>query len=317
MSSLSQPIKIVNFLKQHPDTRFTAREIAKALLALYPDDYSAKRNNARFSSEEDFVRQLVAEVGSCKHALLKLDTAVKLQDQPRPRRYWYSTEPLIDPDNDTQNTTPPDVSALALGCIHAPAGAGALSEHDLYPLLIEFLKIELNLYCLRIDEKRSSNKRGPQGNHWLHPDIVAIQPLDLQWSELVRTCAKHAAGQNVKLWSFEVKKQLNGSNLRSSFFQAVSNSSWAHEGYLVATELVNVEMDELSMLSALHGIGFILLNIKNPEKSTVLLPARSKAEADWQTINRIVQENKDFSHFIDLVATYYQAGRIHAENWNK
>ena len=53
----------------------------------------------------------------------------------------------------------------------------------------------------------------------------------------MRNCVKQGAGQSVRLWSFEVKKELNVSNARKSFFQAVSNSSWANEGYLVATSI--------------------------------------------------------------------------------
>ncbi len=34
------------------------------------------------------------------------------------------------------------------------------------------------------------------------------------------------------------KKIINRSNLRESFFQALSNSSWAHYGYLVAADLI-------------------------------------------------------------------------------
>ncbi|WP_209445217.1 hypothetical protein [Rickettsia fournieri] len=37
---------------------------------------------------------------------------------------------------------------------------------------------------------------------------------------------------------FLSKKIINRSNLRESFFQALSNSSWAHYGYLVAADLI-------------------------------------------------------------------------------
>lgn len=180
------------------------------------------------------------------------------------------------------------------------------------------MHLELGLFCLRIDEKRSINSRGQNGNRWLHPDIVAMQRLDGHWHDLVRTCVKHSSGQNVRLWSFEVKKELNGSNVRSSYFQAVSNSSWANEGYLVATSISNNDVEEeLRMLSALHGVGVILLNPENPTESEIFLPSRRKQDADWQTINRILKENSDFKHFIDLVANYFQSGRIYKENWNK
>ena len=71
------------------------------------------------------------------------------------------------------------------------------------------------------------------------------------------------------------------------------------------------------MLSALHGIGVILLNTDNPTESEILLPSRRRHDADWQTINRILKENTDFKQFIDLVANYFQSGRIYQENWNK
>jgi hypothetical protein len=174
------------------------------------------------------------------------------------------------------------------------------------------------LLTLRIDEKRSSNTRGQNGNQWLHPDIVAMQALDNKWNDLVKTCVKHSSGQNVRLWSFEVKKELNNSNIRSSFFQAVSNSSWANEGYLVATSISTNEVEEeLRMLSALHGIGVIILIPENPTESEILLPARRRPEVDWQSINRILNENSDFKNFIELVSIYYQTGRIRTQDWNR
>ena len=192
------------------------------------------------------------------------------------------------------------------------------SEHDLYPILVDYLKSELKLLCQRIDEKRSRNSRGYGGNQWLHPDIVAMQTVDKEWNDLVRNCVKQGAGQSVRLWSFEVKKELNSSNARKSFFQTVSNSSWANEGYLVATSISdnNVEKD-LRMLSALHGIGVILLNPENPSESEMMLPAKARAEVDWQSVNRILVENEDFKDYIELVSTYYQTGRVRAKDWNK
>jgi len=113
----------------------------------------------------------------------------------------------------------------------------------------------------------------------LHPDIVAMQPIDKEWNELVRSCVKLGSGQSVRLWSFEVKKELNGSNARKSFFQAVSNSSWANEGYLVATSISDNKVErELRMLSSLHGIGVILLNPANPSESEMMLPAKPRPE---------------------------------------
>ena len=146
---------------------------------------------------------------------------------------------------------------------------------------------------------------------------MALQPVDKEWHQLVRTCTQHGGSQTVRLWSFEVKKELNSTNVRKSFFQAVSNSSWANEGYLVTANFApNIE-HELRMLSALHGIGVIILNSENPYESEILLPAIARSEVDWLSVNRIVVENEDFREFVELVSIYYQTGLIRSTDWNR
>lgn len=319
MSKLSQTQKVAEFLKTYPNKKFNAREIAESIIQKYPEDYDQKRKNNRFESEADFLQQIVREISSgAKTNILKVSPHIHLQDQPRPRQFWFDPHTIYEANHNINS----DISESLLDSLEPEINlpiikSGNLSEHDLYPILTEFLKSELNLYCLRIDEKRSKNSRGQNGNQWLHPDIVAMQPLDRHWNELVKSCVKHGSGQNVRLWSFEIKKELNSTNIRSSFFQAVSNSSWANEGYLVATSISTSDVeDELRMLSALHGIGVILLIPENPTESEILLPARRRTEVDWQSINRIVNENADFKNFIELVSIYYQTGRIRTQDWN-
>ncbi|MEB3190351.1 MAG: hypothetical protein VKL42_08420 [Snowella sp.] len=321
MSNLSQVQKIVEFLKSHQGEKFNARQIAEAIVSHYPEDYVEKRNNDRFANEKAFISQIVAEIGSNKDSIIKKDPHICWQDKPRPRIYWYDPKQINysadtnledenisdNGDNDTEYELP--VQSIPIAKI--------LSERDLYPLLVDFLKTEYKLYCQRIDEKRSKNQRGSGGNQWLHPDIVAMQAIDKEWHELVKTCVQAGEGRRVRLWSFEVKKELNSSNIRSSFFQAVSNSSWANEGYLVTTSITDNIEQELRMLSALHGIGVILLNTENPSESEIFLPAKSRPEIDWQSVNRIVVENDDFKDYIELVSTYYQTGRIRNRDWNK
>jgi hypothetical protein len=311
MSKLSQSQKIVELLKANPNQKFNARQIAEKIVDAYPVDYSEKRLNPRFDDEKALLSQVVAEIGSQKDQIVKNDKHVFWQDKPRPRVYWYDPEKEVGDitqtiiENDDTDETPSLTEQ-------------SFSEHELYPILIDYLKSELKLYCQRIDEKRSKNSRGSGGNQWLHPDIVAMQPVDKEWNELIRSCVKQGAGQSVRLWSFEVKKELSGSNARKSFFQAVSNSSWANEGYLVATSISDSSVEqELRMLSALHGIGVILLNPENPSESEMMLPARSRADVDWQSVNRILVENEDFKDYIELVSTYYQTGRVRARDWNK
>ncbi|ARU65426.1 HrgA protein [Histophilus somni] len=296
MKTLSQAAKVVTFLRQNPQQKFTARKIAEAITAQYSADYQHKK--AKFANPKAFMQQIVAEIGSQKDAILKNCPEIQIQDKPRPRLFWY------------ENSSDTEISG---GLKHQ-----TFSEHDLYPQLMQFLSQELNLYCLRIDEKRSKNNRGHKGNQWLHPDIVAMQALDKQWTQDIQDCAKLGSGKNVVLWSFEVKCELNGGNVRESFFQAVSNSSWANEGYLVTTAIVGEHTEEeLRILSALHGIGVIILNLDDLNESEILLPAKRKTEIDWQSANRIVEQNTDFNKFIEYVAIYYKTGKIVKESWNK
>ncbi|MCL6235246.1 HrgA protein [Acinetobacter sp. ANC 5579] len=313
---LSQPQKVAEFLKAHPNQKFNSREIAEAIIKIYPEDYEVKRSNDRFYSEADFIQQIVREISStAKTNIQKISPNIHIRDQPRPRVFWFNPSEVYESQLQLNNVM--DSHAIDIEK-ELPIKDDRLSEHDLYPILIEFLNSELDLYCLRIDEKRSKNSRGQNGNQWLHPDIVAMQALDDHWHDLIKTCVKNSSGQNVKLWSFEVKKELNSSNVRSSFFQAVSNSSWANEGYLVATAISTNEVEEeLRMLSALHGIGVIILIPENPTESEIFLPARRRQEVDWQSINRILSENSDFKNFIELVSIYYQTGRIRKHDWNR
>ena len=314
MQKLSQSQKIVRFLKDNPDKKFNARQIAEQIVDTYPEDYAEKKSNPRFESEKSFISQVVAEIGSQKEQIIKIDDHIFWQDKPRPRIYWYSTE-NTQAIKEKDEIVEEEAETIEADIVISNS---TYSEHDLYPILITYLKSELKLYCQRIDEKRSKNSRGRGGNQWLHPDIVAMQTVDKEWDELTRSCVKQGAGQNMRLWSFEVKKELNSSNARKSFFQTVSNSSWANESYLVATSIsdANVEQ-ELRMLSALHGVGIILLNVENPTESEMMLPSKARAEIDWQSVNRILVENPDFKDYIELVSTYYQTGIVRAKDWNK
>lgn len=312
---MSQPTRvqmIIETLKAHPEEKFTARELAKAFLARYPKAMAEKQQNPNYATEEKLIAQVAAEIGGDRTVKAKqLCANVATRDKPRPRLYYWEPNPIaVEALAETPVPEPAPVATPS------PSLEETLSEQALYPLLIDFLHQELGLQCQRIDEKTSKNSKGKNGNQWLHPDIVALQPLDKGWNSAVRDCVRHGNDSTVRLWSFEVKKALLPGNVRQCFFQAVSNSSWAHFGYLVATELGNVE-EELQMLCALHGIGVLLLNTDSLFDSQILIPAREKLAVDWQSVNRIVEENRDFHHFIEQVGIYQQTGKLTKSVWNK
>lgn len=316
MSRFSQTQKIANWLMENPNQKFTAREIAQAIIMRYPEDYQEKRLNDRFVSEQDFIQQIVAEIGAQKDQIIKKNKKIRWQDKPKPRVYWFDDTRTMGLVNSLVADDLADIEYEADK--QQQVKQAQLTEHDLYPLLIRYLASELKLYSMRIDEKRSSNRYGMNANKWLHPDIVAMEPIAETWDQLVRTCVLKGDGQSVRLWSFEVKRSMTRANVREYFFQAVSNSTWANEGYLVCTSIAgDGTEDELRMLSALHGIGVIVLNTKDLSESEILIPARAKTDIDWQTVNRLVVENGDMKEFVDLVSNYYETGRLRAKDWNK
>ena len=220
--ALSQSQKIIAFLEKHRGGSFTARQIAEAIVQQYASDYAKKRNNPRFADDKAFLSQIIAEIGSQKDTLKRLRPTLVWQDRPKPRRYCIPLEETQEALDTAQGETCERDEEIC-ACEER-----ALLEQELYPLLTSYLWSELHLYSMRIREGRSHNTRGNGGNQWLHPDIVAMEPVDKAWGKHVKACG-HASGSTcVRLWSFEVKKTLTVANIRKCFFQAVSNSSWAH-----------------------------------------------------------------------------------------
>ena len=296
-----------DFLQSNLNQKFTAREIAVWIYQTYPDEcQDKKRRSDALQSEDDLVQQIVREIASQRPRLQRKHPQLRTTEG-RPRKYYF-----------TEQSESEEVSAAEVNATDSKASSESKpKEHDLYPLLSEYLWTEFSLYSKRIDERRSSNKRGLNGNKWLYPDIVAMEDLSSEWHQEVKDCVGLYADKRTKLWSFEVKLLINRSNIRECFFQAVSNSSWANFGYLVASEIEGIDtLRELRMLFSAHGIGLIQLDIDNPADSQILVPAKERLEIDWDTANRLTVENKDFLDFVKLVRQFYQTGDPRASAWD-
>lgn len=296
------------FLKERAEEKFTARQIAEGIFAAFPDECQAKKENSHHvSTDAELVQQLVREITSQRVRLQKRHPQIKTTEG-RPRKYYYS-----------EKSDSAEVAAAeeAVAVPAAETSGARPGEHALYPLLSHYLWDEFGVYSKRIDEKRSSNKRGPNGNRWLYPDVVGMEDLGAEWHQEVRDCVNQYADKRTKLWSFEVKLLVNRSNVRECFFQAVSNSSWANFGYLVAAEVEGQDtLKELRMLFAAHGIGLIKLDVDNPADSQVLIPSRERDEIDWDMANRLATENKDFLEYVKLVRQFYQTGEARPADWD-
>lgn len=296
---------VLGYLSEHPEQKFTARQIAEWVFESYPDECQAKKQSSQYvSTDAELVQQLVAEISSQRPRMQKRHPELKTTEG-RPRKYYYSEKSDSAEVADAEEAETP-----ATG--HVKGG-----EHALYPLLSQYLWEEFGVYSKRIDEKRSSNKRGPNGNRWLYPDVVGMEDLGSEWHQEVRDCVNQYFDKRTKLWSFEAKLLINRSNVRECFFQAVSNSSWANFGYLVAAEVEGQDtLKELRMLFAAHGIGLIKLDVDNPADSQVLIPAHERDEIDWDMANRLATENKDFLTYVKLVKQFYQTGEAKPTDWD-
>lgn len=178
-------------------------------------------------------------------------------------------------------------------------------ERDLHKILSSFVFSDSHFksYTKTIYHE-VSNKKKKGKNEWLHPDIVGIRyPFD-DFGKETRDLMNAMAHSKCKIFSFELKRSIDFSTLREYFFQAVSNSSWANEGYLVALKYDQDPdfMDELRRLNSAFGIGFIKLNIEDYTQSEILLSAKEN-ELDWNTIDRLCEENKDFKSFVHTIAS--------------
>jgi uncharacterized protein len=116
----------------------------------------------------------------------------------------------------------------------------------------------------------------------------------------------------IRLYSFEIKKHIDRSNYRECFFQTVSNSSWANEGYLVTCEIQQDDnlLAELERLSMSFGIGLIELNLNDFYSSRAVFPAKPKQILDWELMNKLCEQNSNFRSFIDNVRKDFTVNRI-------
>lgn len=188
-------------------------------------------------------------------------------------------------------------------------------EKDLHPFLTYYAYYHLRCYTKTINHSLSSKK---EFGEWVHPDIVGCYfPLD-DWKQEVYELSSSIGNISIKLLSFELKRELSFGNLRESFFQTVSNSSWANESYLVAAEVSDEQefRDELSRLSTSFGIGVIRLNLEDPHSSEIIFPAKYREALDWETINKLTM-NADFKEFISTVKIDITSKKIHKKEYDQ
>ena len=310
-------------LKENPEKRFIASEIAELIFKKFPEESEEKRRKSRaqlvpLDTDEALIAQIASEI---QPKFIKASYSEIKTTEGRPRKFYYtavSGAEEVEKAEEEQATGADKIKEKA-----QPTGTDEKKGNDnpefrLYQILMDYLlSDDATVYSKRINESRSRiTKKG--ANKWLHPDVVGLEILSQDWIPEIKECAAFYSNKKARLWSFEVKVIINQSNARECFLQAVTNSSWAHFGYLVAAEVGGDAISELRILANLHGIGVIELNVKTPSDSQVLIPAKEKAEVDWNTANRLADANSDFKDYIELILDFHSSrkNKINKNQWD-
>lgn len=210
-----------------------------------------------------------------------------------------------------------DFSETVLTADELPTPAGtSFLEKDLHPFLAYFVskqEFSGSVYSKTLDHTKSSKSSYGQ---WVHPDIVGCYFPD--WEAPTKNLSQVLGNASLRLFSFELKRELSFKNLRESFFQAVSNSSWANQGYLCAAT-ISEDPDfhaELQRLSESFGIGIVHLDITDPDSSNVMFQARERG-IDWESVDKLCEMNPDFRVFLERVKIDFTSGVVHTSEYDQ
>lgn len=177
-------------------------------------------------------------------------------------------------------------------------------ERDLHKLFCSFLRTR-GIFGKTIFHEKSSNKVD-NAQKWIHPDIIGVQFEEFKNDATLALLKATEPKESIHIYSYELKRRIESDyQLKQCYFQALSNSSWANFGYLVAFE-INEDLDEeMARLNNAFGIGIILMQASD---SRILYPAREKA-LDYNTIEKLNNLNSDFCEFIKKLSKVMNASR--------
>ena len=194
------------------------------------------------------------------------------------------------------------------------------NERDLHPLLSYFAFHDNHFNCITKTIYHEGSEKKEKGlNKWIHPDLVgAYLPFNNLKNETI-DLSKLFYDSLYRLFSFEMKKKITIGNLRESYFQAVSNSSWANEGYLVSPyyQFDETLQEEMIKLNDAFGIGVIKLDVNDIKKSSVLFPATFHENLDWKTINTLAKVNPDLDKFLRNLISDIRGSKVHTSDYDK
>ncbi|RVY50014.1 hypothetical protein ECC24_04050 [Helicobacter pylori] len=228
-------------------------------------------------------------------------------NKKRPFHYWLKSREREFPPQETPDAKEEDGEQSECSGT-AKKQKNSFHERVLHPLLVKFLSEDPNFKLLCKTIRHEECKKGKGGEcMWNYPDIVGVYFPHNKYKGETLKFLHHTGQEKHKLFSFELKKELSFSNLKESYFQAVSNSTWANEGYLVVKNIKEDVLDELRRLNQSFGIGVIKLE-SEISNSKILLPAKER-EIDIPTLNMLIERSpKDFEPFMANINKQIEKG---------
>jgi len=94
--SLNLNKTVAEFLRNNPEQKFTAREIANWIFDTYPEECRMKQNRSAaiinpLDSDTALLQQIVAEIGAQRPRLQKNNPEIKTTEG-RPRKYYFTAQ---------------------------------------------------------------------------------------------------------------------------------------------------------------------------------------------------------------------------------
>lgn len=235
--------KIIECLRDDPEQKKSAAEIAKWIIEHYPEDAELKKSTSTKKTDEELLKQYQAEVYENIKRIPKDDLKNIKITSDKPKRFYYTLK------DDTQEIEEIDQKGLD----------NKISEQDLYPKLYEYLST-LDIYS----KLQLSNSRNNMANKSASFHILGVKYSN---TEIYN-------GNQIQEFLFKVKNHLDIDNINEVFSKTITikNNLSINYAYLVAIDITPEALAKLRTYSDL-GIGFIKLNYNKPEKSMIKISA--------------------------------------------
>lgn len=188
------------------------------------------------------------------------------------------------------------------------------SERSLHTLLCAFLNSDSDDNFTKTIRHETSSPKEDEAQTWIHPDMVNLRlqlPRAAACQSLLNSLRKN---DSMVLSSYELKRSIHSDNeLKRYFFQAVSNSSWANYGWLVALDIDESKLhEEMERLNRNFGIGIIHLK-PHAFNSRIFYPAKYRP-LDFRTIDKLCGINPDLREFVDHVVKLINAQKGYVDS---